>query len=634
MREPNETVDIATQGGTDGAAGAGDDRDHAQPDGAAGAGDDRDRGGPDGDGGGRDHDARPGAGDARDRAQPDGDAGTGDARAGSGATPAETRHHRRWFHYTLPGACTAVLFGCLAFSPSLLPRSGLVQGAVCGITAAIGYGLGVLGAAVWRAFADREPRPGRPVAWRVFAVVAVLALAGSFLRGQRWQARVRDLMGVDAPGLLGQLLWPVIAAVLFVAIIGLARALKGLYRWISHLLDRWIGRRAARGLGWIAVVGLTYGVASGILLSGAVSFANQTFSVQDRRTKPDVQRPADTLRSGGPGSLVPWEKLGREGRSFTGTGPSAQDISAFTGSPALRPIRAYAGLTAAATTEDRARLAVDDLERAGGFDRAYLMVATTTGSGWLDPSSIDTFEYLTGGDSAVVGVQYSYLPSWISYLVDQQKARETGRELFDAVYDRWSKLPEAGRPKLVVSGESLGSFGGETAFSGEYDLRNRTAGALFVGPPNFNTLYRSFTDDRDAGSLEVAPVYKSGRTVRFQSVPGPAPGPTGQAWDGSRVLYLQHASDPIVWWSTSLLLSKPDWLKEPRGPDVVGAITWIPFVTFWQVTADLPLAAGMPAGHGHKYSAEYVDAWASILRPPDWTTAKADRLRQIVTAVR
>jgi uncharacterized membrane protein len=32
-----------------------------------------------------------------------------------------------------------------------------------------------------------------------------------------------------------------------------------------------------------------------------------------------------------------------------------------------------------------------------------------------------------------------------------------------------------------VFGLSLGSFGGETAFSGEYDLRNRTAGALFAG---------------------------------------------------------------------------------------------------------------------------------------------------------
>ncbi|MFL6130343.1 MAG: alpha/beta hydrolase [Mycobacteriales bacterium] len=552
------------------------------------------------------------------------------------AEPAEATRvakvRRGWFHLTLPGAYVAVLFGCLAFTPSLLPRSGLIQGAVCGISAAIGYGLGVLGAAIWRAFADRQPREPSPGAWRVFTIVAVLALLGSYLLGQRWQGQIRDLMGVAAPGFASTLLWPVIAAVLFALILGLARALKGLYRWISHLLNRWIGPRAARGVGWAAVVLLTYGVTSGVLLSGAVSFANQTFSVRDGITKDGVVQPTDPQRSGGPGSLVPWDKLGREGRSFTGTGPTEADIAGFTGSTAKRPIRAYAGLTAAETAEARAKLAVDDLARAGGFDRAYLMVATTTGSGWLDPASIDTFEYMTGGDSAVVGMQYSYLPSWISYLVDQQKAREAGRELYDAVYDRWSKLPEAKRPKLVVSGESLGSFGGETAFSGEYDLRNRTAGALFAGPPNFNTLYRVFTDDRDEGSKEIAPVYKNGRTVRFETLAGTEVDPVGQPWDGSRVLYVQHSSDPIVWWSPNLLLSRPDWLAEPRGKDVVGTMTWIPFVTFWQVTADLPLATGVPAGHGHKYTAEYVDAWASVLRPPGWTTEKADRLRAIATS--
>ena len=36
--------------------------------------------------------------------------------------------------------------------------------------------------------------------------------------------------------------------------------------------------------------------------------------------------------------------------------------------------------------------------------------------------------------------------------------------LFDAVYERWVRLPSDRRPELYVFGESLGSFGGETAF--------------------------------------------------------------------------------------------------------------------------------------------------------------------------
>ncbi len=37
------------------------------------------------------------------------------------------------------------------------------------------------------------------------------------------------------------------------------------------------------------------------------------------------------------------------------------------------------------------------------------------------------------------------------------------------------------RPRLFAAGESLGSFGGETAFSGENDLSNCTGGTLFAG---------------------------------------------------------------------------------------------------------------------------------------------------------
>ena len=127
------------------------------------------------------------------------------------------------------------------------------------------------------------------------------------------------------------------------------------------------------------------------------------------------------------------------------------------------------------------------------------MVATTTGTGWVEPSASSSFEYLNDGDSAIVAMQYSHLPSWMSYLVDHTAARVAGRDLFDAVYDHWSRLPADHRPKLYVFGESLGSFGGENAFSGETDLANRTDGVLFVGPPSFNPLYREFVDSRDSG---------------------------------------------------------------------------------------------------------------------------------------
>ena len=552
--------------------------------------------------------------------------------AGATAVAVEERsaRSRRWFRYTLPGAWTAVAFACVSFTPSLLPRGAVVQGLVCGITAAIGYGVGVVGAWVWRAFADRDPRPARPRSWRVFAVGAGVALLGSFLLGQWWQAQLRDLMGVEAPNPASLLLLPVLAALVFAGLVGFGRVLRSAYRWVARQLTRWIGPRAARAVGWVAVVGTTAAVASGVLADGLVSLVNETFSVRNGITPEGVVQPAVATRSGGPGSLVDWDTLGREGRVFTGRGPTAAEIAALTGRPALEPIRAYAGLDSAESTEERAELAVADLARAGGFERGTLVVTTTTGSGFVEPAAATTIEYLTGGDSAMVAIQYSFLPSWISYLVDQAVAREAGRALFDAVYGRWSALPAQQRPRLLVYGESLGSFGGETAFSGEYDLRNRTAGAVFAGPPNFNTLYREFVDDRDPGSREVAPVYRDGRTIRFEDDNGTPVEPAATPWDPPRVLYLQHASDPIVWWSGNLLLSRPDWLEEPRGRDVLGAMVWLPVITFWQVTADLPMAAEVPSGHGHKYNVEHVDAWTLILQPTGWTPEQTDELRRIV----
>jgi uncharacterized membrane protein len=523
------------------------------------------------------------------------------------------------------------VFACLSFTPSLLPRDGLLQGIVCGVTAAIGYGLGVLLASIWRAFADRGPRPPRPAAWRVFLIGALVLLGLSFTLSQYWQSQIRALMDINDYNVPLAVASPLIAAVFFGLLLLVGRGLRGVYRWTVKQLDRRIGRRAATALGWIMVVALTFLVITGVLLDGFVSVADKAFSVRDTMTEDGVNQPSSSLRSGGPGSVVGWDSLGRQGRKFTGKGPAALDIQKIVGVPALEPIRAYAGLATAADTEERATKAVNDLERAGGFQRANLVVFTTTGSGWVDPAMIDSFEYLSGGDSAAVAIQYSYLPSWLSYLVDQTKAREAGRTLFDVVYDRWSRLPQNQRPKLYVAGESLGSFGGETAFSGEADLRNRTAGTLFAGPPNFNTLFREFSDNRDAGSPEIEPVFKNGRTVRFASHVAAGIPPTGQAWDGTRVLYLMHPSDPIVWWSPHLIMSEPDWIGEAPGQDVLEGMVWLPFVTFWQVSADLAFSTGVPGGHGHKYTTEQVDGWYAVMHGAGPDTAVLDRIKQVIT---
>jgi uncharacterized membrane protein len=548
--------------------------------------------------------------------QPPPAAGAGQAsRTAPGGRPApEPGKPRKLLYLTLPGCWGGLIFACLSYTPSLLPRGGLIQGIICGITAAIGYGLGVLAASIWRAFPDREPRSPRRWAWIVFFVAGAVLFAASFGLGQYWQHEIRKLMGVTDYSVPLVVAEPFVAALAFCLFLLIGRGLRGLYRWLARLLTRWIGRRAARGIGWVLVVGLTYLVVSGLLLQGFVNLMNNAYSVRDTKTAEGIHQPTTSLRSGGPGSYIPWDSLGWQGRNFIGKGPSVSDLAKFSGHPAMAPIRIYTGLASADGPEAQAALAVRDLERAGGFRRKNLVVVTTTGSGWVDPALVDSLEYLSNGDCATVAIQYSYLPSWISYLVDQSKALAAGRALFDAVYGAWVKLPAGDRPKLYVAGESLGSFGGEAAFTGENDLANRTNGALFVGPPNFNTLFREFSDHREPGSPEVQPIYQDGRIVRFTNDPGQGIPPAGQPWNGSRILYLMHPSDPIVWWSPHLIFSEPDWISEPPGKDVLKTMFWIPFVTFWEVTADLPFATGVPAGHGHKYTAEYVDGWNAVMR--------------------
>jgi uncharacterized membrane protein len=540
---------------------------------------------------------------------------------------------RKLLYVTLPGCWGALIFACLSFTPSLLPRGGVVQGVICGITAAIGYGLGVLAASIWRAFADRDRRRPRRGAWLAFLISAAVLFVAAFGLGQYWQYEIRKLMGVTDYNIPLIVASPFIAAAVLCLFLLIGRGLRGLYRWAAKLLNRWIGRRAARGVGWVLVVGLTYLVVSGLLLQGFVSLMNKAYSVRDTMTAEGVHQPTTSLRSGGPGSLIPWNSLGWQGRNFIGKGPSVSDIANFTGHPAMEPIRIYAGLASASGAAAQASLAVKDLQRTGGFQRKDLVVVTTTGSGWVDPALVDSLEYLSGGDSATVAIQYSYLPSWISYLVDQSKALAAGRALFDAVYGVWAKMPPGHRPRLFVAGESLGSFGGEAAFTGENDLANRTSGALFVGPPNFNTLFRQFSDNRDAGSPEVQPVYQDGRIVRFTNDATTGIPPKGQPWDGTRVLYLMHPSDPIVWWSPHLIWSQPDWISEPPGKDVLKTMFWMPVITFWQVTADLPFATGVPAGHGHKYTSEYVDGWNAVMRPAGMTAQDLTDLRKIIAKV-
>ena len=55
-----------------------------------------------------------------------------------------------------------------------------------------------------------------------------------------------------------------------------------------------------------------------------------------------------------------------------------------------------------------------ELERTGAFDRAWLMIASPTGTGYVNYAAVSILEFLTRGDCATVAMQYSARPSPLS----------------------------------------------------------------------------------------------------------------------------------------------------------------------------------------------------------------------------
>ncbi|MGV0793362.1 alpha/beta hydrolase [Mycolicibacterium sp. XJ1819] len=534
-------------------------------------------------------------------------------------------------HYTFTGTAVGLVFLWFSLTPSLLPRGPLFQAMVSGGAAAFGYGLGVF--VVWLVRYMRSKDSSPPAArwaWIGLVVIGVVGQILMFIYFDIWQDEVRDLNGVPRLGFWDYPLTAVLSIVVLYVLVEIGQLIGRLVRYLVRQLNRVAPPRVSAVVVVLLLLAVSIALLNGIVVRGAMSTINKTFAAVNDETDPDFPAPTSRLRSGGPESGASWESLGHQGRVFVSAGPTVDELTEFNGRPAVEPIRAYAGLHSADGIKATAALAARELVRTGGLDRAVVAVATTTGTGWINEAEASALEYMYNGDTAIVSMQYSFLPSWLSFLVDKENARQAGQALFEAVDELIREMPEAQRPRLVVFGESLGSFGGEAPFLALNNLIARTDGALFSGPTFNNTIWTQLTRDRDPGSPEWLPVFDDGENVRFAAVAGDL-GRPDDPWGNPRVVYLQHASDPIAWWSPDLLFAEPDWLREPRGYDVSGRMQWLPVVTFLQVSADMAVAVDVPDGHGHVYVRDVANAWAAILQPPGWTAEKTERLRPLLT---
>ena len=187
-------------------------------------------------------------------------------------------------------------------------------------------------------------------------------------------------------------------------------------------------------------------------------------------------------------------------------------------------------------------------------------------------------------------------------------------------------MPADQRPELYVYGESLGAFSTDSAFTSVEDMSTTTDGALLVGPPSFDATWQKVVAGRAAGSPVWKPIYGDGALVRVATTEAELTDQTLTWRTDNPIIYLTHASDPIVAWTAD----HAAWL-DPRGPDVSPAVVAWPVVAGWQATVDQFNANGVPAGHGHVYDETVVTAWSEIVGPPSLPDAEIAAIEKAIS---
>lgn len=522
------------------------------------------------------------------------------------------------------GAFLAVIMYAVSVSPSLLPRRGFWHGLVSGTLMAVGYAIGWLleniVVHVAHSIGLRVTLNEQASYWvsAVFWSLVVLWFLRSVIRSTLSSRKAARLVDMKPESAGEYLLGLVVTALFFTALVSLTIGFAWVYGVIVRWLGQWMYQVFASLFAASVVLLLVLFLGNKVVFGGLIKFFAREAERRNNRTAAGVSKPLVTERSGSPSSQSSWESVGAQGRTFLGRGPGRQDIERVMGGSALEPIRVYSGLVPGSVDfREETRLVVEEMHRTGAFDRQVILISVATGSGWVDEWIVQPMEYLTRGNCATVSMQYSYLFSAAIALTQKETCRRSAEVLFAAVSEEIAKLPEERRPRLIISGESLGAEAAQAPFLNFADMKRRVDGALLVGAPYRAKISRELTDGRHRGSPEVAPVYNSGKHARFVNEPAQLDadlfGREYGMWERPRIIFAQHASDPVVWFNKSVAFKEPDWLRERVGLDVSPNMRFTILVTLVQLIGDLPIAGNIPAGHGHTYNEELIPAWSRLL---------------------
>jgi uncharacterized membrane protein len=327
---------------------------------------------------------------------------------------------RRWVS-NLPRFPLALAFvGYLASdTPSLLPRPWYFQGLIGGISALIFYVIGLILEGIWHLFAQWSGfrmtiRPqARTVLRRIWYVLVLLAVLAYPFINAAWHRYVTAYVGEQPPGPLYPLV-SILTAILVAALfIGIWHLFLRLTHWVTARLERRVVRVAiARVVATAVTVLVVVAVFDQVIIRGLLLAAREQADAVNKITPSGVFTPASPLRSGGPGSLVPWDSVGADGKSFLSSGPNAARVSVVTrDEEAKEPIRIFASTSSDRNLEATKNLVMAEMDRTKAWERKAILVVTSTSTGFVNEWAAESFEYLLHGDSAIVTMQYSTLPS-------------------------------------------------------------------------------------------------------------------------------------------------------------------------------------------------------------------------------
>jgi uncharacterized membrane protein len=335
--------------------------------------------------------------------------------------------------------------------------------------------------------------------------------------------------------------------------------------------------------------------------------------------------PTTEFVSGSPASISPYGDLGQQGRRFVTDVLTPEYIDdAMDEKGAIHPIRVFIGYNSEPMyPTGRAEMALSEMDRLGAFDRDYIVLASPTGTGWIDQTFIESVELLARGDIASVCIQYGKFPSFLS-VQKVALGRAQFRLLLWGVKQRLAERAPEDRPKVLVFGESLGAwtssdvvmFNGMSGFD-HYGIDK----ALWVGLP---WLAKWSKGGLSRGASDLVPE----GTVGVFDRPEQLLALSAEDREALRVVILSHDNDPIAVMGPDLLIREPSWLRNERGRGVPSTMTWSPLVTAIQVLVDAANAMVMVPGHfgsfGHDYRADMAQFVLKGLGLPATTDAQME----------